>query len=253
MHHRRCKRFAAGSVLAITLALASVSPAWAAIVVTVTARGVVAVGGDDRGDFTGTAGASLVGRSVTLVQTMEVTSSTDLSQADNADASFAFFDKVSTAISLDGGPVAGFDSASSAFSGGLYAVSTLDALAPRPASVDSQQSWVLLNGDALQAQILVSSALDAFVGTAALFQNFSFGSAPADGLMQMGADLSYVDAFDNTYSAWHFYVEQLDSLDVVVTRSTSLPEPTPLALLAVGLAVMTLLQRRTAWPAGRGH
>lgn len=245
---RRWSGWTASCVLAFTLVLSSVSPAWGAIVITLTARGVVAVGDDNRGDLTGSAGTSLVGKSVTLVQTMEVTGSTDLSQANNPEVSFAFFDKVRTAFSLDGGALVAFDSASSAFGGGLYALSTLDLLAPRSASIDSQQSLALLNGDTLQAQLLASSALDDFIGSASLFQNFSLGTAPPNGLMQMGADLSYLDALANSQSAWNFFVERLDSLDVVVSQGTALPEPTVLGLVAVGLAALWLSRGKPAQP-----
>ena len=144
-----------------------------------------------------------------------------------------------------------FDSASSVFGGGLYAVSTLDLLAPRAASIDSQQSLSLLNGDALQTQVLASSALDDFISTATLFQNFSFSTAPGNGLMQMGADLSYLDAMGNSQSAWNFFVERLDSLDVVVSQSTALPEPTVLTLVALGLAALWLSRGRSTPPADR--
>ena len=230
------RRLALTAVAAFCLVLAGlVQPAASNPVVTVTTTGVISFGTDD-GSLTGAAG-SLVGQSVTMVQTFTVTGG--YAEAGTNPLS-GVFDSASLAVTIGAFATVIFAEPGSF---GAITVGTLDVPNLLPAQFTTALGMLDGSGNTLFAQSTISSLVDAFIVSTGIFEDRDFIPAPSGAALSFGAALASA-AFD---PIWDFTVESVSAFTVVVTGlPTAVPTPAALGLLGLGLAGLALARRRRA-------
>ncbi len=230
--------------VALVVAMLGAGLAQAAVVITLTASGVITAGTDSSGALTGVAAADLAGRTATVTHRFEVTPLVDLSSANDPNGAFAFFETIFFGLAIDGTSVASVDSAIASAALGLYQVATLDIGLGRDALIDSQLTVIGSDDSMLLATAQLTSALTSLVPASTLFQDFSFAGVPSQSQMTFGASFELADGNGGTLAGWDFFVQRAGSLVVQVTRTGTVSEPQTLWLVAACLLALALLRQR---------
>jgi hypothetical protein len=218
---RRLTFFAA--VLGLVVGLAVARPAEAGLVVTITATGTITEGDDGNG-------GNLAGLGVTMTQVFAQGGPAFVSPG----FSFAAFNQVALALSVDGLPPVFLDSALTAGGAAVYTIATL---ANGTAGVGSFASIFLTPFGELQTFMDVSNAAAEIAPSTALLQNFVFPPVPNGTTMYFGATLLNDVGDVESY----FLAERVTQITIEVTQ---VPAPAAFGLFVVAVAGLVAARRR---------